>query len=178
MKERIRAVMDYAQMTQQDFAARIGISPASLSNIFTGRTNPTQKQVMAIHGAFPEINVSWLMFGEGEMILSSPMVDNRAAQNNELQGGVMPTSQTAIEPAPMSSQGHSLFDAEPVLPQHVVSESPRPSYSPRREVHNAYRPNAISSQMAINIDKQARKIKEIRVFFDDGTYESFVPSSK
>jgi hypothetical protein len=30
---------------------------------------------------------------------------------------------------------------------------------------------------AKNFDISERKIKEIRVFFDDGTYESFVPSS-
>ncbi len=28
------------------------------------------------------------------------------------------------------------------------------------------------------IDKPVREIKEIRVFFSDGTYEAFVPSGK
>ncbi|MCI6725324.1 MAG: helix-turn-helix domain-containing protein, partial [Bacteroidales bacterium] len=41
MKDRIRRVMEYAHLSQQDFALRLGMSPASLSSIFTGRTNPT-----------------------------------------------------------------------------------------------------------------------------------------
>lgn len=178
MKERIRAVMDYAQMTQQDFAVRLGISPASLSSIFNGRTNPTQKQVMAIHGAFPEINVSWLMFGEGEMIVSSASSENRPARTDDKQGSPLISSQTVIDTEHTASKSHTLFDAEPVSSQHVVAELPRQNYSSRREIHSAYRPNTVPSQMAINIDKQVRKIKEIRVFFDDGTYESFVPSNK
>ena len=46
MKERIRCIMEYVQLTQQDFAAKLNISPASLSGIFTGRTNPTNNHVM------------------------------------------------------------------------------------------------------------------------------------
>lgn len=41
MKDRIRKVMESQQMTQQEFADFIHISPASLSSIFTGRTRPT-----------------------------------------------------------------------------------------------------------------------------------------
>lgn len=70
MKERIRQIMDQAKLSQQDFAAKLGISPASLSSIFTGRTNPTNNHVMAVHRAFPDININWLMFGEGDAHVS------------------------------------------------------------------------------------------------------------
>ena len=63
--------MEYAHLSQQDFALRLGMSPASLSSIFTGRTNPTSNHVKAIHHAFPEININWLMFGEGEQLVAS-----------------------------------------------------------------------------------------------------------
>lgn len=69
MKDRIRLVMERAQLSQQDFARKLEISPASLSSIFTGRTNPTNNHVSAVHRAFPDINVNWLMFGEGDMYL-------------------------------------------------------------------------------------------------------------
>lgn len=70
MKDRIRQIMDDAKMSQQDFAAKLGISAASLSSIFTGRTRPTNNHVQAIHKAFPEININWLLFGEGDSHLS------------------------------------------------------------------------------------------------------------
>ena len=45
MKDRIRQIMDDAKMSQQDFAAKLEISAASLSSIFTGRTRPTNNHV-------------------------------------------------------------------------------------------------------------------------------------
>ena len=68
MEERIRQVMDFLGLSQQDFAQKLGISPASLSNIFNGRSKPTNNHVQAIHRAFPKINTNWLMFGEGVML--------------------------------------------------------------------------------------------------------------
>ena len=50
--------------------------------------------------------------------------------------------------------------------------------TPRRDTPVHQRRAAEMNVSAINIDRKERKIKEIRVFFDDGTYESFVPSSK
>lgn len=67
MKERIRLIQEQLGLSQIEFANKLGISPASLSSIYTGRTNPTNNHVMAIHKAFPQINVNWLMFGEGDM---------------------------------------------------------------------------------------------------------------
>ena len=61
-------------MSQQDFASTLGISPATLSSILNGRTNPTNNLVQAVHRAFPKINISWLMFGEGT-------IDNPSAQS-------------------------------------------------------------------------------------------------
>lgn len=48
MKDRIKRLMESQHMTQQDFADYIGISSASLSSIFTGRTKPTLNTVEAI----------------------------------------------------------------------------------------------------------------------------------
>ena len=67
MKNRIREVMQKANLSQQDFAAKLGVSPASISNIFIGRTNPTITHAFAVHKAFPEVSMNWLLFGEGEM---------------------------------------------------------------------------------------------------------------
>ena len=86
MKNRIKEVMEYANLSQQDFAARLGISAASLSSIFTGRTNPTNNHVSAIHRAFPEINVNWIMFGEGNMICGKAQSEEQEEGAIDLEG--------------------------------------------------------------------------------------------
>ena len=67
MKERIRQLMEAQHMNQQSFAGSIGISNATLSSIFNGRTNPTNKIVEAIHNTFPNVRTDWLMWGTGPM---------------------------------------------------------------------------------------------------------------
>jgi len=171
MKERIRKVMEYAQMTQQDFATRLGISPSSLSSIFTGRTNPGQKQVTAIHQAFPQINMSWLMFGEGEMIIAPPAEQSEDAVADKTSGK-MADNHSVAQPA------RSLFDADPLGLSHASPAQVRQGQWAQPELNLPYRQNVTALQMPKNFDKLSRKIKEIRVFFDDGTYESFVPSAK
>ena len=52
MKDRIKRLMESQHMTQQTFADFIGISSASLSSIFNGRTKPTLNTVEAIKGNF------------------------------------------------------------------------------------------------------------------------------
>ena len=67
MKDRIKKLMESQNMNQQSFASYIGISTASLSSILQERTRPTLKTVEAICGKFPNVSLSWLISGEGEM---------------------------------------------------------------------------------------------------------------
>lgn len=48
MKDRIRQLMEDQHLTQQNFAQMIGISTATLSNIFNGKTNPSLSIVECI----------------------------------------------------------------------------------------------------------------------------------
>ena len=47
---------------------------------------------MAIHKAFPQINVNWLMFGEGDMteggVVGAALNENGEAVNNNDEGGM------------------------------------------------------------------------------------------
>lgn len=176
MKERIRRVMEYAQLSQQDFAIRLDISPASLSSIFTGRTNPTNNHVMAIHRAFPDININWLMFGEGNMLTenSSPLTESPADPST---------------PSLDLDQNKNTEDVNKSISMNpsALSDSAASDRASSRHTSNPEQSLPYSNKLALldNIDlmtraglieKKPRKIKEIRVFYDDGTYESFSPS--
>lgn len=188
MKDRIRKVQDYVQMSQQDFAATLGISAASLSGIYTGRTQPTTKHVRAIHDAFPEVNVNWLLFGDGEMLIPSANSDGAASSGTHVatsQISVGATESSAVisketVETPISAQSDaSLFPMDDVAMQPAQQTARRSHPAARRETSSSSsRISQVCLNNGKNIDNTQRKIKEIRVFFDDGTYESFVPSSK
>lgn len=144
MKERIMEIMKLEGMTQQEFAAALEISPASLSNIFNGKTNPTNNHVNAIHKRFPQINISWLMFGEGDMY-NSPA-----------------PSAAGKDTAPASDSG--------CLAQNSVDCGTTPTNV--ANVGAAVPPSGVKEYVKY-IEKPERKITEIRIFFDDGTFETF-----
>ncbi|MBU3854221.1 MAG: helix-turn-helix domain-containing protein [Candidatus Paraprevotella stercoravium] len=144
MKDRIMEIMKLEGMTQQEFAAALDISPASLSNIFNGKTNPTNNHVNAIHKRFPNINISWLMFGEGNMYM---------------EGSADSKNKDSLSADELS--GISFNSADRV---------PKANYS--SEIAAGVIPGILNEQTKI-IDRPQRKIVEIRIFFDDGTFETF-----
>ena len=162
MKDRIRQIMESQHMTQQLFADFIGKSPATLSSIFTGRTRPTIEVVEAIKKKIPNINTDWLMFGSGDMYLSDE------------------TSDSAPLSSPPEGSERSFFDQSPMLNFEQPSVS-----SPQNTVQAApiinsvksTRPEIIREEVKY-IDKPQRRIMEIRVFYDDQTYDTFVPAKK
>lgn len=168
--------MELAKMSQQDFAAKLGISPASLSSIFTGRTNPTNNHVQAIHRAFPEVNINWLLFGEGEMYLDQDAAGLASGREHATVGSPL----SGVENTSYEGTGElSLFlEGAPDAASQELPHPVAPAVSQRREGAPSRRNEGRLNMYAKDMDKPMRKIKEIRVFFDDGTYESFVPSGK
>ncbi|WP_296095110.1 helix-turn-helix domain-containing protein [Alloprevotella tannerae] len=168
MKDRIRQLMEDQNLSQQEFAQRLNLSAASLSSIFTGRTNPTNKHVLAIHHAFPEVNVNWLLFGEGDKFndpsASSIPSNQEVVIEPILDGGAK------IDPSKVESEAS--FFSQPV-------SSPQQLHAPATSKPElSFRNTFLNTPIMNNIDKQQREIKEIRVFFDDGTYEIFVPAKR
>lgn len=182
MNERIRQIQVALNMSQKDFAEAIGIAPGALSNIYSNRTNATSNHVKGIHNKFPQINVNWLMFGEGDMYVSS---DANASDSPA------PTlAADGQEPLPFESaarlsnenvtaiSGHepSLFDQPSHIPADIL---PFQNMKPATQVRGHRIAQTATSNTpeisAKNFDIKRRQVKEIRVFFDDGTYETFVP---
>ena len=79
MVNRIFTFIESLQLTPTEFADTIGVSRASISSIKTGRTQPTLSLVEKIKQRFPEIDINWLILGEGD----APIV-NRSESETEL----------------------------------------------------------------------------------------------
>lgn len=159
MKDRIKQIMESQHMTQQVFAEFLGIAPATLSGIFTERTKPTLNTVEAIKKKLPTLSTDWLMFGKEPMYLDhTAQIDENSTSN---------ASQTD------SALQGSLFD---------FSTPPSTPQGSTRPVQNSTGVKPTRLEMGFsdmnNFDKQPRKVTEIRVFYDDQTWESFIPAKK
>ena len=152
MKDRIKLIMEQQGCNQVAFAQMIGIAPATLSGIFNGRTQPTLATAKAIHDRFPAISLNWLMFGEGEM-MSDASAATPIIYNEDGQPVAQAEGAASSAPAP--------------------SSSPAPSSGAAVQDQKGRRGDTVEAFVK-NADKSERKISEIRVFFDDGTYEVYL----
>ena len=156
MKDRIRQIMEGSHMNQETFDQFIGMSSASLSSIFTGRTKPTINIVEAIKNKIPSISTDWLMFGNGEMYISK-----------EKKSGE-PGTDAPTSPHPVLFASEDAHAGQPSLGSPSLFDAPS-----AQNVHQT--PPQTPKIIVKEIDKKMRKITEIRVFYDDQTWETFVP---
>jgi transcriptional regulator with XRE-family HTH domain len=67
MKTRIKAIRNEFRISQSVFGKRIGITPASVSLLESGRNSPSEQTLRLILAQFP-VNEEWLRTGAGEML--------------------------------------------------------------------------------------------------------------
>src|SRR5688572_2817110 len=70
MLQRIIAILENKGLSATGFADTIGIARPVMSHILSGRNKPSLEVVQKILKAFPDLNVAWVMLGEGQMLRS------------------------------------------------------------------------------------------------------------
>lgn len=68
MKTRINELIEFLGVTQGRFCEQIGVTPAILSHLQSGRNKPSLDLVTKILSTFPTVSSDWLLFGVGDMI--------------------------------------------------------------------------------------------------------------
>lgn len=153
MKDRIRTIMESQHMTQQVFADYLNVAPATISSIFNGRTKPTVAIIEAIKAKVPSLSTDWLMFGIGPMYATAGQQPQASAE--------------AASPAE--------HEAEPMLDFGETASNPSSPVAPRVPSSAAVAPAEPPKTVIKYVDKPQRQITEIRIFYDDQTWETFVP---
>lgn len=171
MKDRIRQLMEDQHLTQQSFAQQIGISTATLSSIFNDRTKPSLLIVDAIHKKFPQVRLEWLLDGALPMYINN--VDSVTSQVDGGDGGISETSSGGGMNGSANGSGEASLSFASEAPA-FSSASPSLFDQPQMQGVNRTPKNVAQASVKI-IDKPQRKITEIRIFYDDQTWETFVP---
>lgn len=146
MVNRIFAFIESQQLTPTEFADKIGVSRASISSIKTGRTQPTLSLVEKIKQHFSDVDVNWLIFGEGE-------APSKKSNNED----------------------DLLFDKSDNVENDTLAPSVANDYqavyiasSPKTEENELEQSNI--TPPTINLNKS---IKKVILLYDDGSFEEF-----
>ena len=163
-KEKIELIIQEKHLNNTQFCNEVCIAPGTLSHILSGRTQPTLNILRSIVQAFPEINPAWLFYDQEPMYKNS---DSPTPENEESDPTYLNNS---MEDVLSNEDGQlSLFASAP---------TPAPVSTPRRTSSSAPAPSPINVQDIVAEtlklqQKPPRKVVEVRIFFDDGTFETF-----
>lgn len=64
INDRIKLIMKANKMNAAQFADTIGVKPANLSHILSGRNKPSMDFLEKVISTFDNVNASWLLTGE------------------------------------------------------------------------------------------------------------------
>lgn len=182
---RIKRYMEYSHLTSSQFADAAGIPRPTLSQLLNGRnkSNEGAKKISSdivkkLHDAFPDLNVMWLLFGDGDMVVGENIKFSEPKNDPETHIFAPERSDN------QEVQRQILFDEElPDFGSENIFEANQP-FSPQQEAKRTYngtdnqqvtppsRKN-VTPTMALRPDK---KVQSIMVFYSDNSFEIFKPS--
>lgn len=152
IKDRIKLLMEHEQMTSAAFAEQIGVAQATISHTLGDRNKyPSTDFIMKLHDRFSYISLDWLLTGKGNMVDSKNDTTNVNPEYN-----------------------YSLFKDE----KTEIPHNPLFATENRKEIESGCYTNTIQQPVIQNIEYKnivEKKITEIRIFFDDNTYQIFKP---
>ncbi|MBO5865550.1 MAG: helix-turn-helix transcriptional regulator [Bacteroidaceae bacterium] len=181
-RERIELLMRCYDLSPSQFADKTGIQRASVSHILSGRNKPSLEVMLKIYDAFPGVDMKWLMMGVGEEPVRKESVVQPSV--NPVQNSVNVAADTLFPDSPSVPDAESTLFAAAVESSQRVAEEGRQrrvaQQSSLREKASVYpetrakrsQATRIAQTMAVQREK---KIKEIRIYYSDGTYETLVP---
>ena len=148
MKDRIKEIMDNANLTPAKFADQLQINRAVVSHILNGRNNPSLDVVTKILSEMNYINSDWLLNGTGEMYkegFNSPI--------DQTDTSLFNTEATNVT----DSEAQSEYGKENAL------KRPKDSGNTPDNQDISYSPSS------------NRKVRQIIIYYTDNTFETFTP---
>ena len=148
MKDRIRQIMEHENLTPAKFADKLQISRAVISHILNGRNNPSLDVVQKILSQMDYINPEWLLTGKGSMYIKGKDEKSPIGEPDLFrQNDVNATHDTRQNKELTESAAKSTFFNEQQTVNKAITTQSRPE----------------------------KKIDRIIIYYDDNTYETFIP---
>jgi transcriptional regulator with XRE-family HTH domain len=190
MKDRITLLIKAKNLTAAQFADEIGVQKSSISHILSGRNNASLDFIQKILITYPEVNMDWLMFGNGPIF--KHIETGLKSINDESLSAVPPVDLTHVdlfsELTPTNSvdfRKENDLNQESKTGENINNEAvdnEESGFIPKdkeiKEIVTAEPPirnkgNALlSSGQKVTGTKTILKIVE---FYSDNTYKEFFP---
>lgn len=115
VRDRLEYYIAHKGLSVRKFEILIGASNGYVSNIKLNITPAKQKQIQS---AFPDLNMAWLLTGEGEMLRNEP--SQNITGNNNIVGNSNTGNNTIIANA--QAQKDTDSHSKPIVPKYLTSQ--------------------------------------------------------
>ena len=105
-RQRLEQVIESEKMTAKQFAQEVGIQAGTISNILSGRNNPSLDVLQRVLNRFRSLSSDWLILGVGPMyrqngaVVEQSLFDVRPEEAPQ----VADTQKTEQSPAPSKTE--------------------------------------------------------------------------
>lgn len=172
---RLKTFMSALNIANSQFADTCRIPRPTISQILNGRNKKISDELIGkIHDAYPQLSVLWLMFGEGDMFVDANIQISEPKKGDNID---FDSSNSSVDEDVMGR-----LDFE--IP---ITESTSDKFKAKNQQRNIKNVEYKEDQSMISaskvVDKPAlsintsptKQVIEIRVFYNDNSYEIFVP---
>ena len=189
MRERIKKIIEREGMSQSQFADFIGVNRPTLSHVIAGRNNPSMEIVMKIHQKFPKINILWLLDGigsyEGDVmadyspgtLIEDMTVISSTEESSQKNADTANETDTPISTSTLDEDISSRFYQGELFAENPIFASESTGAAKKRKETPLQMPHKVPYMSDTQTDYARkflqRKIVEIKIFYDDGNYETF-----
>lgn len=156
--DRLVQFIEHTGLSSTQFADRADIPRPTLSQMLHGRNKSVNNQMLTkLNVAFPNLNILWLLFGQGDMLQDSN-IEFSEPQNDEEDEFFEP-QHTDYKPSsmPYEFESPNLFT--------IGNQIPKPEPEP----------DSPTLPPEIPID-DTKRISSIIVLYTDGSFETFKPA--
>jgi len=169
MKERLIQLLDLEQLSPSKFADIIGVQRSSISHVISGRNKPSFDFLQKTLKAFPGLNASWLMLGEGTMYeqMGRNMSGNLFETTDEGNRDSVITRK--YEPESVEIDADS---AETVTRVEHEEEKEEPGSLHSGKVDS----KDSASQNSATGSRDSKRIVQVMVIYEDDTFRAFAPA--
>ncbi|MDE5850286.1 MAG: hypothetical protein K2H38_09110 [Muribaculaceae bacterium] len=165
---RLKLFIDSINVPTTQVADLCDIPRPSFSQLLSGRNQKVSDVLIRkIHKAFPDLSVMWLMFGEGSMLSSELKASEKTQAAEEIK-----------QPGNGSEDSESRMNGRQVPEFSNVNGLTAPQNIPNDYIIQQLEENKKILELQLQIEKMQknpRRVTHITVFYDDLTYDTFVP---
>ena len=171
MKDRLIQLLDLEQLSPSKFADIIGVQRSSISHVISGRNKPSFDFLQKTLKAFPGLNASWLMLGEGTMYdqmgrnVSGNLFDPPTGSEEPSEGHISATEESDTEiRTPVTAISREAEAEE-------VHEAPAPA--PSEDTEEKVQEDTLSKLAA----RSQKRIVQLMLIYEDDTFRTYTPSN-